>query len=692
MTTKRSILLLGLAEPAERHVLAHFSAAGHVVATAKPGPDTDTLLRNPQPDVVFVQGARDPEGVALLKRVGTVQPALPVVLVCGQESAAIIREAWHAGAADVISPPLSAQILDSSLEHAIRAPAGQDPTATETQARFRYLDETGKEHWAAIIPPRFTIGRSSSNDLVLTQMSISRAQAEVLVQDGVFTMRDLGSKHGTFLNGTRIEETKLNNGDRIQLGGLQGPTLTFHQGDLLQSLLGLSESKPEVSSISVRGFREIGMLLATLRALSSIPLLDDLLALVVDTAIELTGAERGFIMLKDESDNLTFRCARNNYKRPLDGASFQTSRRVPDEAFKTGKRVVINDLDFGDNPDDHSSTRRLGLRSIFCVPLRYLAFHESGNLSGIGRMETIGVLYVDSQNIGAGLSNTQFDALETLASEAAMAIYNARLYRDSQEKRKMDEELAIAREIQQALLPNPTKILPFVTAYSQNFPCHEVGGDYFDYFDMDGGRLGFALGDVAGKGMAAALLTSMIQGIFSAQTLLDLPLPAIISNVNRNLVKRGTGNRFVTFFFGILDPEGNCTYTNAGHNPPFVLGQDGALQELTEGGMVLGLFGSAQYESRSIKLQAGDHVVLYTDGVLEARNTSGDEFGEERLRALLKANCRSSTTEIVSRLQEAIAHFSANAPQHDDITMMVLGFQETGAAALAPARARALQG
>jgi sigma-B regulation protein RsbU (phosphoserine phosphatase) len=260
-----------------------------------------------------------------------------------------------------------------------------------------------------------------------------------------------------------------------------------------------------------------------------------------------------------------------------------------------------------------------------------------------------------------------------------MAIYNARLYHISVQKRKMDEELAIAREIQQALLPSPKKDLPFVTAHSQNYPCREVGGDYFDYFDMEGGRLGFALGDVAGKGMPAALLSSMLQGIFSAQTLLDLPLPAMISNVNRNLVRRGTGNRFVTFFFGILDPEGNCTYTNAGHNPPFALRRDGTLIELTEGGMVLGLFAEAQYESRTIKLEPGDHLVLYTDGVLEALNTAGEEFGEERLRSLLQENRHNSSTAILGKVHEALAAFSADAPQHDDITVMVLGYQESGA-------------
>jgi serine phosphatase RsbU (regulator of sigma subunit) len=292
-------------------------------------------------------------------------------------------------------------------------------------------------------------------------------------------------------------------------------------------------------------------------------------------------------------------------------------------------------------------------------------------------METIGVLYVDSQNIAAQLSETQIDALETLASEAAMAIYNARLYKESQEKQRLDEDLAIARQIQQALLPSPNKTLPFVYACSENIPCREVGGDYFDYFDLEDGRLGFALGDVAGKGMGAALLTSMLQGIFSAQTLFNLPPAEILSNVNRSLVRRGTGSRFVTFFFGILDPGGCCTYTNAGHNPPMLLRRDATIFELTEGGMVLGLFATAEYECGTVQLRPGDHLVLFTDGVLEARNKKGEEFGQERLYTLLHENARASASEILRQLREAIALFSAGTPQHDDITMMVLGYQES---------------
>lgn len=239
------------------------------------------------------------------------------------------------------------------------------------------------------------------------------------------------------------------------------------------------------------------------------------------------------------------------------------------------------------------------------------------------------------------------------------------------------EQLSSAHKLQQALLPQSDKNLPYVSASGKSIPCQEVGGDYFDYFDLDGGRFCFALGDVAGKGIPAALLASVVQGILSAQVSLDVPLQAIISNLNRNLIKRGTDNRFVTFFFGMLDSDGICRYVNAGHNPPFLLGHDGSLKELTDAGIVLGLFAEARYDCYTVRLHPDDHLVLFTDGVIEALNSEGEEFGLERLCALLRAKARACTHEILNALQEAVRSFSGNAPQNDDITMMVLGYRES---------------
>lgn len=666
------ILLAGMRAADEALAHAHLTAAGHTVSSVAESGRLAERIRALAPDLVYAHvgaGAHAPGEL-----VGSCGHAR-VVLLAEKPSAELALQAWRAGAADLLPLPLTARSLEESLERVARGPwEGAPQQRIGVRGRLRYLNHVGKEHWAAVIPPRFTIGRSSENDLVFADMSVSRFHAEIRVQGDIHVLHDLGSKHGTWVNGVRIEEKELAPGDRIQLGGPQGVSLSFHTGDLLQSLLGTREAASG-AGLSIRGFREMGLLLSALRAVSSIPLLDDLLSLVVDTAVELTGAERGFIMLKERDGSLSFRCARNNCKQPLDGTSFKTSRRVPDEVFQTGKRKVINDLDL-DDLGDHSSTRQLGLRRIICVPLHYRALHDAGADSTEGPGETIGVLYVDSQTAAEHLSATQVDALETLASEAAMAIYNARLFKESEEKRRMEEELVIAREIQQSLLPAPERALPFACACSRNLPCREVGGDYFDYFEMPGGAFGFALGDVAGKGMPAALLTSVVQGIFSAQALLGVPVESLIANVNRNLVRRGTGNRFLTLFFGMLEPDGRLIYTNAGHNPPLLVRADGTMEELTAGGMVLGIFPEASYEAGSARLEPGDHLVLFTDGVVEARNRAGEEFGNERLRALLEIRAGSPSSRIVRCIEEALAEFSADAPQHDDITMMVVGYRE----------------
>jgi len=675
MANDRRIMLFGMTKQAPAY--EHFRKAGHRVILAQEPRNETTLTENPEADIVYLQASHSVHAINELRLVLKSQRRIPVVLICDQCSVQMTMEAWRAGASDILFSPLTPESLDESLKRAMmQAHAQTQAGDEEIQARFRFLDGNGKECWAEIAPPKFTIGRSTGNNMVLGNQAVSRAQAEVLIQNGEYILRDLNSKHGTFVNGVRIEQVALTHGDHIRMGGLQGEPLTFQKGDLLQSLLASSGSKAD-SGLTVHGFREMGKLLSTLHALSTIPLLDDLLNLVVDTAVELTGAERGFIMLKEADGTLGSRCARNAHKQPLDTASFQTSRRVPEEVFQTTKRIVINDLDLDDESQSHTSTRRLGVRSICCVPLCYLPFRDSPGMSGIMTIETIGVLYVDSPNIGGGLSPAQIEAFDTLASEAAMAISQARLYKESREKQKLEEDLRTAREIQQALLPPAEKVLPFVSACSMNLPCREVGGDYFDYFDLEEGRLGFALGDVAGKGMPAAILASMLQGIFCAQTLLNLPLPSMISNVNCSLARRGTGSRFVTFFFGILDADGNCTYTNAGHNPPILVRKDGTMRFLTEGGMVLGLFPQAQYETQTVKMEPGDHVILFTDGVAEALNTKGEEFGDQRIRDLVKKQCRSKTQMILQCLKDELAAFSANTPQQDDITMMVIGYCET---------------
>ena len=330
-----SILLAGLKAAEESLASLHFAESGHRIVTAKSIFDAVETLQSQRIDLIYFQPSADNKTVHEIGEIRERFPSLPIVLACARSAEGLVLEAWHAGATDILFLPPAPQSLDASLRRSARQLAARPPDpASPVQARFFFLDETGKECRVNVVPPRFTMGRSHGNDLILGELGVSRAHAEVLFRNGEYWMRDLNSKQGTFLNGVRVEQSKLVNGDKVQLGGLQGISLAFHTGDLLQSLLGDSDSKSEIS-LSVHGFREVGMLFAAFRALSSTPVLDDLLALVVDTAIELTGAERGFIMLKEKSGKLELplRAQQSESARWMDRSSDAASA-FPTMCFK----------------------------------------------------------------------------------------------------------------------------------------------------------------------------------------------------------------------------------------------------------------------------------------------------------------------------------------------------------------------
>lgn len=512
--------------------------------------------------------------------------------------------------------------------------------------------------------PVFRIGRKTESDLQSSGTDVSREHAEIVrLDDGRFLLKDRGSRCGTFVNDEQVTERPLRHRDRIRLGRSGSVELIFLSNEIADS---------HVSHVS--GVLDLGpltTLLDRLRGLGSSRVLEEVLVLVMDSAIDATGAERGFIMLASPKGELEFKIARARGQITLSGKSFATSQKIPQEVFATGQEQIVADLRDGDLAGQHLGTVALGIRHVLCTPLRVVRYLERSSTDAEQR--PIGVLYLDSREKGQLMSAAARGALEAVAGEASSAIESARLYREATEKARMERELQLAAEIQRALLPEATQSGPHFDVAAASIPCRSIGGDFFDYFNLPDGRFGFTLGDVAGKGPPAALLTAMIQGAFAAQvTSTDSPA-ALMAHINRTLIRRAIQSRFVTVMYGVLAGDGRLTYSNAGHNPPILAGRTG-VRRLETGGLILGLFPHATYEEDTLQLEEGDTLVVFSDGVTEALNSAEDEFGEERLLACIDEHRECATEVLLDRILATVRTFAGGAVQNDDVTALVLRY------------------
>jgi serine phosphatase RsbU (regulator of sigma subunit) len=536
------------------------------------------------------------------------------------------------------------------------------------EARLEVTDALGRRV-VPIVKAPFEIGRRETNDLRLAGSEVSRDHAEIVSGAGGYVLRDRSSRYGTYVNGDQVTERPLAHGDRIRLGRSGGAEMIFL----------IADSEPVIDRVStttaIGDLRQIAALLEGLRALGTGRVLDDVLSLVLDATIDVSSAERAFIMLAAPTGELEFKMARGRGHVTLPGGTFATSRKIPEEVFRTGEPRLVADLLDGELANVHTGTVALGIRNVLCVPLKLVRYLDKGE--AVGEERRIGVLYIDSREKGVLLSGSTRAALETLATEAAVAIENARLYRETMEKARMEQEMRIAAEIQQALLPKMARAGSFFAAAAASLPCRSIGGDFYDYVDLPRGALGFALGDVAGKGPPAALLSAMMQGIFAAQAASSDSPSQTISRVNLALYRRGIESRFVTLMYGVLGPDGLLTYCNAGHNPPLVLSGSGAarrVRRLECGGPIVGLFDAATYDEETVELRPGDWLVIFSDGVSEAMSATGEEYGEDRIVECVEKNVSFEPRQVLEALFADVREFARGAAQSDDITAMVLRY------------------
>jgi len=399
--------------------------------------------------------------------------------------------------------------------------------------------------------------------------------------------------------------------------------------------------------------------------------LDEVLNRVMDEVIAATRAERGFVMLREADGRLIFRVARGMDQETIDDPQFQVSRSVVEQVAREGQPILTSDAQADDRFSMRRSVMSLGLRSILCVPLQI-------------KEEVSGVVYVDNRLQAGIFFQADLELLTAIASSAAIAIENARLYQVAVEKGRMERELQMAREVQASLLPRQTPQVPGWEFAARWRPAREVAGDYYDFIPVDlnlaqGSEplkgLGIVIADVSDKGMPAALFMALTRSIVRA-SMGRAPSPADgIAHANRLICADSTRGMFVTLFYGLLDPAtGEFTYVNAGHNPPLLCrrGDQGEPMPLARTGMVLGVFEDAAFGQHTLHLNPGDLVLLYTDGVTDALDAQGQDFGMERLQRVLLEHQDTPASDMVTALEEAITDFAGSAAPFDDMAIMVL--------------------
>jgi phosphoserine phosphatase RsbU/P len=542
------------------------------------------------------------------------------------------------------------------------------------------VDPGGHKTRVAIDPVPFHIGRQPSSNLILRDTRVSRTHALILVEGGAYVLEDCGSRHGTFVNGKRVTRQALANSDRIDFGAQESYQLIFVMDGVELKHLMEQVTAPETSSVVPGVGGNLGKLRAILelaRTLQGSFSVDEVLVQVVDTALAVTGAERGFLLLGSAS-GLETRVARHRKGHKLREDDLRVPRAVIHRALQHRRELLFMNFDPGSsggvNPEH--SVSDLELRSVVCVPLvRIRAGHgETTSVLSAGS-ETVGVLYMDSRVAAADMAGGNRELLQTLAIEASTVLENARLLEEERGKQEMQEELRVAHRIQRSLLPASLPAEGWMHAAGSSVASAEVGGDYYDVMRVTAQCWAAVVADVSGKGVSSALLASLLQGALIAATDQPAVLARRIGRLNGFLFERTGGEKYATVFYCLLERSGRFSYVNAAHCPPLVVRPGTAIAELDATGMPVGLLEEAAFEVAERQLAPGDKVVIYTDGVTEAQDAEGGFFGKKRLRELVEAHGGGSAAEIHDAVQTAVAAFTEGAAQSDDITLVVIEFR-----------------
>ncbi len=538
------------------------------------------------------------------------------------------------------------------------------PSASEFP-RLVFVDATESrelaiEHWP------FTIGRRADRNLVIHGPHVSREHAAIVLEHGSVYLVDAGSRHGTFVNGLKVLRQRLKPGDRIEFGARGSAHLDFDPPQTgtninraLLSQLSSMSSRPEASE-----FEKLSLYLDIARSLDRAGVLDDILAVMLDATLKLTGAERGLVYLRTPDGTLRLAAGRNAKGQPVTDDD-TVSRSIIAEAAQTAGEFLITDTQQASAVAARQSILAHDLRTILCIPLRENAVRETRASLTPEAALPLGVLYLDSHSVSHPLSQVSHDILRALARDAAALVNNARLVHAEEAARRMRQELDIAADIQQRLMSATLPEVGYASVTGRNLACLAVGGDFFDVVGTPSG-LAVVLADVSGKGISAALLAQVLQGMIYTQLLAGTDLATIAAVANRYLFDRTQGEKYATLVLLRITPQGEVEFANCGHVPP-LLCSAGTVTRIEPANLPVGLLPMASYTGSRIAMQSGDRLLLVSDGVTEAENNDGEMFGDDRLQA---AFCHGGADAVL----QALRQFCGGVTLNDDCTLLDLSF------------------
>jgi serine phosphatase RsbU (regulator of sigma subunit)/pSer/pThr/pTyr-binding forkhead associated (FHA) protein len=539
--------------------------------------------------------------------------------------------------------------------------------------RLYWLGPDGQENVLPLAAPEILIGRKGDADVVLNNQHVSRHHAKLIKSGEGYLIQDLGSTHGTFVNEARVEQQPLNDGDRITLGK---DRIDLHY--LTGNAKPPTARKADTTQIFEKSLMDLGVVLPSsysdLEKVSCIldfqyqweqlftP--DAAFQKILESALKISGAERGFVMT-GENGIFGYSAGMDGRGRKLSLSDFKASHTAVNDVVKTAAPVfMVEGLD--NRYKEQASIVAMNVRAIACLPL--LGIPSQADTPSI-----LGILYLDSTKRMHSLSGLDQKILAKLAVEAGNVLERLEMIKSIESRKKLEQELALAEETQKSLLPQTLPQVRNLSIHAFSKPTRYVGGDFYDFLELESGELYGVIADVSGKGISASLLSSTLLGCLQMQLRAGATVDDSINRLNRFLCEKSSASRFVTMFLFTMNSEGQGTYISAGHNPSYLYrAATHEIEELESNNMIVGAFPFATYQPASLQLNQGDVLLAYSDGLTEAENVKGEMLGEEAVKQIMRTEASAGAKQLEQKLLDTIQSYTAGRLATDDITLILV--------------------